>query len=267
MKICLDGQTTSDASVVALGMFDGVHVGHRILLEKARKTANRENVPLVVQTFAKHPLQLLDPEHCPPMLTTLEERIRLMEKYGVDIYCALPFTEKVRNTLPEEFVGRLVSRWKPRAVVVGFNYSFGKDGSGSPAILRALGNALRFETIVIPAITIGERPVSATEIRSLLANGCVRQARRLLGRPYSRMTEVMLRTQDQCVLRLIANGKQDLPAGKYRCALYDGKCQYPTMTSIQEDGLLTCTLPSDAALGSPATLQFISEISRSLPCR
>ena len=175
---------------VTLDRHTGIaHVGHRILLEKARKTANRENVPLVVQTFAKHPLQLLDPEHCPPMLTTLEERIRLMEKYGVDIYCALPFTEKVRNTLPEEFVGRLVSRWKPRAVVVGFNYSFGKDGSGSPAILRALGNALRFETIVIPAITIGERPVSATEIRSLLANGCVRQARRLLGRPYSRMND------------------------------------------------------------------------------
>ena len=267
MKICLDGQTTADASVIALGMFDGVHVGHRVLLEKARKIADRENVPLVVQTFAKHPLQLLDPDHCPPMLTTPEERIRLMEKFGVDIYCALPFTEKVRNTLPEEFVGRLVSRWKPSVVVVGFNYSFGKDGAGSPAILRALGNALHFETIVIPAIMMGDRPVSATEIRSLLANGCVRQARRLLGRPYMRVTEVMERGQNQCVLRLIANGKQDLPAGEYRCVLNDGKSQYPTLTCVHESGQITCTLPAGTALSSPTALQFISEISRCLPNR
>ncbi len=259
MKLCLDGHLSTDASVVALGMFDGVHAGHRVLLCKARKTADQEGVPLVVQTFAQHPMSLLDPAHCPPLLTTQEERVRLMEALGVDIYCAQPFTPTVRDTPPEEFVGRLVSRWKPRAVVIGYNYSFGSKGSGTPALLSALGDALGFRTVMVPAIRANGRAVSATEIRSLLANGRVRQARGLLGRPYERLAEVIRKEGDRVWLRLVRDGKQDLPAGCYRVLFCDGAKVYPALTILGEDGSALCRLPGVAEGTRKALLRFVAE--------
>ena len=190
MKVCMDETTHTQASVVALGMFDGVHAGHQVLLRRARKLADMYGVPLVVQTFAQHPLCQIAPERCPPQLTTYAERLACLEKTGVDILYAPPFTTEMRDMPPEDFIGHLVRRWHPRAVVVGFNYTFGRGGEGTPALLHMVGHALGFETSIVPEIRIDGISVSSTHIRRLLAEGNTAVARAYLGRAYTRDAEI-----------------------------------------------------------------------------
>ena len=144
MQTVLDGRYAADRSVVALGMFDGVHIGHQVLLKKGRALADRQGVPLVACTFMDHPLQLIAPDKCPPMLTTFDERVRLMESLGVDVFYAMPFDRSVMDMPPEDYVGHLVRQFHPTDVVCGYNHTFGKKGGGTPALLAALGDALGF---------------------------------------------------------------------------------------------------------------------------
>lgn len=139
MQTVLDGRYAADRSVVALGMFDGVHIGHQVLLKKGRALADRQGVPLVACTFMDHPLQLIAPDKCPPMLTTFDERVRLMESLGVDVFYAMPFDRSVMDMPPEDYVGHLVRQFHPTDVVCGYNHTFGKKGGGTPALLGSAG--------------------------------------------------------------------------------------------------------------------------------
>ena len=98
-------------------MFDGVHRGHQALLNQARALADMHHVPMVVMTFDRHPLSLIAPALAPPMLTTAQERMRLLEAQGADVVCISPFTEEMRDMAPETFVKLLIDRWHPKAVV------------------------------------------------------------------------------------------------------------------------------------------------------
>lgn len=184
MQICAEDTIQTEASVLVLGMFDGVHRGHQALMQKARALADRWNVPMVVMTFDKHPLSLIAPAMAPPMLTTSQERLRLIEAQGADIVCVVPFTQEVRQIVPETFVQQIVSRWHPKAIVVGYNYHFGRYGAGTPALLKALGAADDFETVIVPEVRVDGQAVSSTHIRKLLAEGRLAEAERLLGHPY-----------------------------------------------------------------------------------
>ena len=177
MQTVLDGRYAADRSVVALGMFDGVHIGHQVLLKKGRALADRQGVPLVACTFMDHPLQLIAPDKCPPMLTTFDERVRLMESLGVDVFYAMPFDRSVMDMPPEDYVGHLVRQFHPTDVVCGYNHTFGKKGGGTPALLAALGDALGFSTAVVPKITLKGQEVSSTAIRGWLRQGDVARAR------------------------------------------------------------------------------------------
>lgn len=219
MQISLDGQAKTARSVLALGMFDGVHLGHQVLLQKARALSSRQRVPLVACTFTTHPMMLVAPEKCPPMLTTLEERARMMEAQGVDILCAQPFDWETMNTMPEKYIARLCERFHPRFIVVGYNFTFGRAGEGNPALLTALGEVFGFATQVVPQITFGGREVSSTAIRTVLQNGEVQTAWELLGRPYQRQAAVVGRADERVSFVMIDNGKQDVPKGVYRVAL------------------------------------------------
>jgi riboflavin kinase/FMN adenylyltransferase len=181
MRICTDDGIRTDASVLALGMFDGVHRGHQALLRQARVLANRLRVPMVVITFDRHPLHLIAPAMAPEMLTTTGERLRLIEAQGADIVCVSPFTKKLRDISPEAFVRLLVDRWHPKAVVIGYNYNFGKHGAGTPQTMADLGRAAGFETVVVPEVRFGGETVSSTRIRQLLAAGDAARAETLLG--------------------------------------------------------------------------------------
>lgn len=261
MQIVLDQKYAAKSSVLALGMFDGVHIGHRVLLERAAHLAKKHGVPLVVCTFQQHPLQVIAPEKCPPMLSSAEERNQLMEALGVDVLCAMPFTREVMDMLPEEYVGQLVRRFHPVAVVCGYNHTFGRKGQGSPALLDALGAALGFETSIVPKITLGEQEVSSSAIRGLLANGNVELARRLLARPYEHAAELIHREGSDCLLKIIQADKQMIPQGSYRSFLCDEEHAYPVLLHTQADGTARCMLPSKAALGSVLCLQYWNNLS------
>lgn len=127
------------------------------------------------------------------MLTTFDERVRLMESLGVDVLYAMPFDRSVMDMPPEDYVGHLVRQFHPTDVVCGYNHTFGKKGGGTPALLAALGDALGFSTAVVPKITLKGQEVSSTAIRGWLRQGDVARARALLGRPYLRQAAVAAR--------------------------------------------------------------------------
>lgn len=236
MQIILDGKIKTDRSVVALGMFDGVHIGHRVLLERGAALARQHGVPLVVSTFREHPLQVIAPDKCPPQLTTFEERAKLMEALGVDVLYAMPFDAETMNMPPEDYVGHLVRQFHPTDVVCGYNHTFGRKGEGKANLLAFLGAALGFATSIVPKITLGGKEVSSTAIRSLIAQGDVAQARELLGHPY-----VLDASVTENGLKICENGKQTVPHGTYRTICVCGGKRLPATIRIGD--ALVCRLP------------------------
>ena len=256
MELSLDGKRSTDRSVVALGMFDGVHLGHQVLLRKARHIATQEKAPLVCCTFTSHPMALIHPDACPPMLTTLDERAALIKKQGADILCASAFSAELRDLPSEVFVGRLVQRWHPVAVVVGYNYTFGRKAEGTPALLAGLGQALGFRVEIVPEIRVDGQSVSSTRIRELLNLGKAGEVRQLLGRPYTRLAECL----DGGKLMLQPNGKQDLACGRYRTLLSDGARTISGTVALDGDGRARTSATQAFPTRTEVTLHFLEEI-------
>ena len=227
MKIIREKSYHTQGAVLVLGMFDGLHLGHQVLLEKGKVLSQRSDHPLIVCTFDRHPLSLIAPEHAPKALTTLEERIALLEQMQVDALLIQEFTRETMNTLPEEYIARLVQRFRPSDVVCGYNFTFGKNGAGTPALLTALGTALDFRTWVVPKITLEGMEVSSTAIRNELARGNVALVARMLKRPYA-VTAQMEKG------RLLLGGEnKQLPApGSYR-VLINGS---PALLTLDPEG-------------------------------
>lgn len=258
MQICKDGTISTKASVVALGMFDGVHFGHQVLLKKAKHLADEAGVPLVVQTFADHPLSLLAPEKCPTALTTFEERNNAMAQCGVDILFAPPFTAAMRDMPPEDFVGHLVQRWHPTAVVVGFNHTFGSKGAGNPALLAALGDALGFETHVVPEIRIAKETVSATRIRSFISNGLIDMAHIFLGRPY-RQRVTLQKDGARWAIKPVHLDKQMPSEGVYRTLIGNEQRRYPMKIVVTAQGQMLGYMAADVQLPQQADVDWLIE--------
>ena len=185
MKLYLTPPGQLPPGVVVLGMFDGVHKGHRQLLETAKAFARRDRLPVYVLTFQRHPLQVLRPQIAPPMLTTLTQRARLMAGAGVDALFALPFTHETANESPEDFLAWLTDTFSPRHVVAGFNYSFGKGGRGDGEMLKAFGETQGYQTHIVPSVTYEGESISSSRIRKLIQAGEMALANYLLGSPYA----------------------------------------------------------------------------------
>ena len=173
-------------TVVSVGNFDGVHLGHAHVLREARATAVRLDVDTVVAvTFDPHPMAVLRPEHAPPTLTSMPTRARLLEETGVDAVLVLPFSREIAGWSPEEFVDRvLVETLHARAVVVGANFRFGERAAGDVATLRQAGTRRDFETVGVP-LDGGPQVWSSTYVRQCLATGDVAGATEALGRPFT----------------------------------------------------------------------------------
>lgn len=172
-------------TVVALGTFDGVHVGHARLIRKANHLAALYDLQSVVQTFSNHPLETLAPDRVPPLLTTRSEKIAAISAYRPDAMVMRPFDRTFASSSPEAFVRSLVDTLHPKYVVVGFNYTFGERGAGTPQTLLELGRHFGFETHVVDAVMRGAEPVSSSRIRAALGDGRMGEATDMLGRPYS----------------------------------------------------------------------------------
>jgi riboflavin kinase/FMN adenylyltransferase len=173
-------------AVVALGMFDGVHLGHRAILGTAVERARAARAPAVTCTFDPHPMEILEPSRAPLPIVTLDERIALIAESGLDGTVILRFSRALAAIEAETFVkDTLVSRLRAREVVIGFNHTFGRGARGNPALLRDLGGRYGFATHVVPPYAVDGEPVSSTAIRTALRSGEVERASRLLGRPYT----------------------------------------------------------------------------------
>jgi riboflavin kinase / FMN adenylyltransferase len=173
-------------SAVALGVFDGVHLGHRAILGAAVAHARAIGSPAVACTFDPHPLEVLQPDRAPLAITTLDERLELIAACGVDEVVVLAFTRELAAMEPEAFVKDvLVDRLAARQVVVGFNHRFGRGARGDAALLRELGARGGFGVDVIEPLTVDGVPVSSTAIRAALGRGDLEAAVRMLGRPYT----------------------------------------------------------------------------------
>jgi riboflavin kinase / FMN adenylyltransferase len=173
-------------AAVALGVFDGVHLGHRAILGLAVSSAGAAGMRSIACTFDSHPMEVLQPGRAPLPITTLDERLMLIEGCGLDLAVVLPFTRELAGMEPEAFVKDvLVTRLGARDVVVGFNHRFGRGARGDAAMLRSLGERLGFGTHVAEPLAVDGVAVSSTEIRAALQRGDLPMAGRLLGRPYT----------------------------------------------------------------------------------
>jgi riboflavin kinase / FMN adenylyltransferase len=172
-------------SAVALGTFDGVHLGHRAILGTALARARAVGVEAVACTFDPHPMEVLQPDRAPLPIMPLEERLQLIGDLGVDAVVVLPFTRELAAIEPEAFVKDvLLSRLHAREIVVGYNHRFGRGARGDARLLEELAGRLGFLAHVVPPMTVDGAAVSSTEIRAALQRGDVSAAARWLGRPY-----------------------------------------------------------------------------------
>jgi riboflavin kinase/FMN adenylyltransferase len=173
------------APAVAIGNFDGVHLGHRALIGRAMEEAQRSGGASVVLTFEPHPVRILSPAQCPQLITTLEQKLRLIEGLGVDAAVVEPFTRDYARMMPQEFFERiLVGRLGARAIVVGYDFTFGLHRQGTVETLEEHGRESGVRVAVVPAHFSGETLVSSNLIRRMISEGDVEGARRLLGHPY-----------------------------------------------------------------------------------
>jgi riboflavin kinase / FMN adenylyltransferase len=173
-------------SVVAIGNFDGIHLGHQAILREAVARASDTAGIATALTFEPPPLKVLRPESAPKRLSTNAQRTEWFRALGMESAVVLPFTRDLAKLAPEEFVERiLVQDLKVRAVLVGENFHFGHKQAGDTQLLRELGNKMGFEVVVLLPVVYRGEIVSSTAIRREIAAGDVCRAGRLLGRPFA----------------------------------------------------------------------------------
>jgi riboflavin kinase/FMN adenylyltransferase len=170
---------------VAIGNFDGVHLGHAKIIERLLAVAKRVNGPAVVFTFDPHPVRLLRPQQAPPPLTWTERKATLLGQRGVDHVIAYPTDEALLQLTPEEFFEQIVNgRLSARAMVEGPNFYFGRDRRGNIERLKEFCSQADIMLEVVEPITIGGEYVSSSRVRKLIEQGQVEEADQLLTRPY-----------------------------------------------------------------------------------
>jgi riboflavin kinase / FMN adenylyltransferase len=182
-------------SVVTIGTFDGIHVGHQALLERLRGHAARLGRPAVLLTFEPMPREFLTPTDPPARLTSLRERWRILCGTGLDSVWLLRFGARLRNLSGEEFAQLLALELRTPAIVVGHDFRFGRHGEATVPRLVAAGERFGFSVDVVSPVRIGGERVSSSGIRAALARGDFDLARRWLGRAYSMRGRVVRGTQ------------------------------------------------------------------------
>ncbi|MBI4297292.1 MAG: bifunctional riboflavin kinase/FAD synthetase [Chloroflexi bacterium] len=172
-------------SVLTIGVFDGVHLGHQSLIGLLRGLAQSRGLLSGVITFDRHPLEVLAPDDHPTYLTSLEQRLTLLQRQGPDFLLAISFTPEVAQLEAGEFLGLLQEYLKVKGLVVGPDFVMGKGRGGDIDTLRALGEREGFFVEVVPPLVFGGKVVSSTAIRHALAQGDMADAALLLGRPFT----------------------------------------------------------------------------------
>jgi riboflavin kinase/FMN adenylyltransferase len=175
----------SKAIVLALGNFDGVHIGHQKLIHEALKYSRKKKLPCFAMTFNPHPQEIVSPGRGLCLLTTLPEKIQLMKQLGVDGVIIKEFSQAISKLSPERFIyDFLVKHLKVKKVFVGFDFAFGHKRAGSITILKKLGGKYGFAVNAIKPVTTHGHIVKSSTIRDMLTRGDFGKAIKLLGHPY-----------------------------------------------------------------------------------
>jgi riboflavin kinase/FMN adenylyltransferase len=166
-------------------VFDGVHVGHRAVIEAARQQVESHGGNCVVVTFDPHPIRVLAPERAPrQLLASLDHKARLLEKIHVDALLALPFTREFAQNSATDFIESLVRHQNVATIAVGEDWRFGKGREGDVTFLRRIGERLGFQVIALPPVMHQGERISSTRIRQSIRDGAMTNAAEMLGRPY-----------------------------------------------------------------------------------
>ena len=171
---------------VTIGNFDGVHLGHQHIIKMLIKEARENNRKAAVITFDPHPQMVLHPEKRPfYLITSLEEKIKLLEELGVDAVILIPFSLEFSKMTAEDFVCQILDSLQIKKIFIGYDYTFGKDKVGNAAFLVDFGNRLGFDIDIINAVRVDDTIVGSTRIRNAILEGDVKTVIAPLGRPYN----------------------------------------------------------------------------------
>ncbi|MFI5280410.1 MAG: bifunctional riboflavin kinase/FAD synthetase [Gemmatimonadales bacterium] len=214
-------------TVLTVGTFDGVHLGHRAVLHEIARRAKAARLTSVLVTFEPHPLEVINPAAAPPLLTLPDEKRAILAEMPVDQVEFVPFTEELRGFPPERFVRDVLeARFHIAELVIGHDHGFGSGRSGDEDLLRRIGKEDGFGVDVVEAVKVDGRTVSSTLIRRAVAGGDLVAAERALGRPYSVTGMVEKgagrgRTIGVPTINLAAPNPRKLlpPDGVYACAV------------------------------------------------
>ena len=171
--------------VLTIGNYDGIHIGHKKIIEKVKRRALAINGTPMLMTFYPHPVSVVRPDKILCLITPLNVRKRLIEKSGIDVLLILSFNEEFRLLTPREFVENiLVDKLGIKGLIVGYDFKFGRGGKGDTELLRQLSGTYGFFFEVVEAITLDGEKIGSNRIRKLIMEGDVKKAERFLGRPH-----------------------------------------------------------------------------------
>jgi riboflavin kinase/FMN adenylyltransferase len=225
-------------TLLTIGVFDGVHLGHKFLISKLVSLAAQQNLLSCVITFRQHPRDLLSPKTKLLYLSTLPEREQLLKNEGVDIVVALSFNRELAKLSARQFVSLLQKHLKMRGLVIGPDFTLGRDREGDAALLRSLGEEMGFSVTIVAPKTIDGEVASSTVIRQALADGNMEKVTRLLGRPFSLLGKVTHGEHRGTgmgfpTVNLTVDAKMALPPdGVYATRAYIGEDEFQAMTNI-----------------------------------
>ncbi|WP_105616029.1 bifunctional riboflavin kinase/FAD synthetase [Vallitalea okinawensis] len=263
----------SKGTVIALGNFDGIHVGHRRLITTCKDRAKEKGYSSLVFSFYPHPSHVLEGMVPVPIIYTRDEKKRIVESMEVDYYVEYPFNLETAQMEPITFIKEvLVAKLRVRMIIVGSNYRFGHKRQGDIHLLRELSQVYGYELVVIDDIIHEDHMVSSTEIRKLIADGRIDEVNQLLTRPYFIIGEVVYGKQlgrklGFPTMNIRPNVHKQYPAlGVYVTRTFIGDKVYksvtnvghnPTVTSEQKLNVETYILDfEDQIYGKQVTLEF-----------
>jgi riboflavin kinase/FMN adenylyltransferase len=176
------------AAVITIGNFDGVHIGHQALFHEVIETAEDIDGTSIAMTFEPHPMRVLKQNNHPPLITLYEQKAELIERSGIDVIICIPFTREFASLSAEAFIkDLLVAKIGMQAIIVGKDYTFGKNREGNLTVLKAYASQMGYEVIVADWIKAGQKfsgRISSTKIRELVMAGELEPAHKMLGRHY-----------------------------------------------------------------------------------
>jgi riboflavin kinase/FMN adenylyltransferase len=179
------------STYIALGSFDGLHLGHMSLIDRTVQLAKENNAKSMVYVFQNHPLTVINPEISPKLIMSNNTKIKLLEDSGIDIVNLVSFDKDFMKITPEEFIKNMVNFYNAKGIIIGFNYRFGYKNLGDAEMLQRYSRVLGYKLYVCEAVSKNHELVSSSKIRHLIAEGDVVKARLLLGRPIAVTGEVI----------------------------------------------------------------------------